>query len=221
MTFTHVIFDLDGTVLNTINDLAASANYICTQHNWPSFTIDEYKQKVGNGMAKLVERFMPTGLAQSDPKLFSSTLAEFRNYYAYHSNDSTSPYKGIPQLLDICNQHQITLALLTNKDHSSAVPLIEQHFGKERFAYVQGRIPDFPPKPQAAITQHVMHQINANPETTLYVGDSNVDILTGHNANMKSCGVLWGFRTKKELKNAGADFIAETPDDLLNIILNS
>lgn len=221
MSFTHVIFDLDGTVLNTIDDLAAAGNHTCEVHGWPTFSVDEYKRKVGNGMLKLVERFMPEGLAQSDPELFEQVLAEFRAYYAKHSNDTTAPYPGIIEMLQTLNDHGVCLALLTNKDHTSAAPLIAQHFKDTCFSVVQGRIPEFPAKPDPAITTYVMEQIGATPQSTLYVGDSNVDILTGHNVNIKSCGVLWGFRSYTELKQAGADYIASTPEELTNIVLGN
>ena len=220
MSFTHVTFDLDGTVLNTIDDLAAAGNHTCEAHGWPTFSVDEYKHKVGNGMLKLVERFMPEGLAQSDPELFEQVLAEFRAYYGEHSNDATAPYPGIIEMIETLKANDVCVALLTNKDHVSAAPLIAQHFGNECFSVVQGRIPEFPAKPDPAITIHVMEQIDALPQSTLYVGDSNVDILTGHNVHIKACGVLWGFRSQAELLEAGADYIASTPEELAHIILD-
>ena len=113
----------------------------------------------------------------------------------------------------------VQLAVLTNKDHISAAPLIEKYFGSERFALVQGRVDAFPPKPEAPVTLHVMEELGANPATTLYVGDSNVDILTGHNAGLKSAGVSWGFRGRAELEAAGADYVVDTQAELAALVL--
>ena len=158
--------------------------------------MDEYRYKVGNGMLKLVERFMPAEYA-GDGRMFEQTLAEFRAYYGEHKEDHTAPYAGTIEMLDRLRAAGIQLAVLTNKDHISAAPLIEKYFGSERFALVQGRVDAFPPKPEAPVTLHVMKELGANPATTLYVGDSNVDILTGHNAGLKSVGVSWGFRGRR------------------------
>ena len=192
--FSHVIFDLDGTILNTLEDLAAAGNHTCEMHGWPTFAVDEYRYKVGNGMLKLVERFMPAEYA-GDGRMFEQTLAEFRAYYGEHKEDHTAPYAG------------------------TAAPLIEKYFGFERFALVQGRVDAFPPKPEAPVTLHVMEELGADPATTLYVGDSNVDVLTGHNAGLKSAGVTWGFRGRAELEAAGADYVVDTQDELAALIL--
>ena len=211
--FSHVIFDLDGTILNTLEDLAAAGNHTCEMHGWPTFAVDEYRYKVGNGMLKLVERFMPAEYA-GDGRMFEQTLAEFRAYYGEHKEDHTAPYAGTIEMLDRLRAAGVQLAVLTNKDHVSAAPLIEKYFGSERFALVQGRVDAFPPKPEAPVTLHVMEELGADPATTLYVGDSNVDILTGHNAGLKSAGVSWGFRGRAELTAAGADALAAVPEDI-------
>ena len=208
--YSHVIFDLDGTILNTLEDLAAAGNHTCEMHGWPTFAVDEYRYKVGNGMLKLVERFMPAEYA-GDGRMFEQTLAEFRAYYGEHKEDHTAPYAGTIEMLDRLRAAGVQLAVLTNKDHVSAAPLIEKYFGSERFALVQGRVDAFPPKPDAPVTLHVMEELGADPSTTLYVGDSNVDILTGHNAGLKSAGVSWGFRGRAELEAAGRKFPIKVP----------
>ncbi len=216
--YSHVIFDLDGTILNTLEDLAAAGNHTCEMHGWPTFAVDEYRYKVGNGMLKLVERFMPAEYA-GDGRMFEQTLAEFRAYYGEHKEDHTAPYAGTTEMLDRLHAAGVQLAVLTNKDHVSAAPLIEKYFGSERFALVQGRVDAFPPKPEAPVTLHVMEELGADPSTTLYVGDSNVDILTGHNAGLQSAGVSWGFRGRAELEAAGADYVVDTQDELAALIL--
>ena len=218
MPFSHVIFDLDGTLLNTLDDLAAAGNHMCALHGWPTHPVDRYRYKVGNGQPKLIERLMPAEF-MGDGAMFSTALAEFRAYYDEHKQDHTAPYPGVVEMLNTLQEAGVTLAVLTNKDHAAAAPLVESYFGAERFALVQGRIDAFPPKPAAPITLHVLSQLEADPATTLYVGDSNVDVQCGHNAGLLVAGVSWGFRGRAELESEGADFIADTPAQLVDIVL--
>ena len=211
--FTHIVFDLDGTILNTLEDLARACNYVCELHGWPTFPLDAYRYKVGNGMLKLVERIMPAEYL-GDEAMFAQVLAEFRARYAEHKEDHTAPYPGIIEALDSLRTADITLAVLTNKDHDAALPLVERFFGR-RFTVVQGALPTFPPKPAAPITRYVLEQLGADPRTTLFVGDSDVDVQTGHNAGLLVAGAAWGFRGATELEAAGADFILEHPDELI------
>lgn len=218
MSFSHVIFDLDGTILDTLEDLAAAANHTCALNGWPTFPVDAYRHKVGNGMLKLVERFMPAEFLGDGPT-FERTLAQFRSYYSEHKQDHTCPYPGIIDLLDTLRDAGVTLAVLTNKDHVAAAPLIASYFGCNRFAMVQGRTDAFAPKPAAPVTLHVLKTLGAQASCALYVGDSDVDVLCAHNAGLKCCGVTWGFRGREELLAAGADFLADTPQDIREIVL--
>lgn len=211
--FTHAVFDLDGTILNTLEDLACACNYVCELHGWPTFPLDAYRYKVGNGMLKLVERIMPAEYL-GDETMFTQVLAEFHARYAEHKEDHTAPYPGIIEALDSLRAAGITLAVLTNKDHDAALPLVERFFG-QRFAVVQGALAAFPPKPEVPITRYVLDQLGADPQRVLYVGDSNVDVQTGHNAGLLVAGAAWGFRGATELEEAGADFILEHPDELI------
>lgn len=220
MAFTHVIFDMDGTVLDTLEDLALAGNHVCAAHGWPTFPVDVYRYKVGNGMPKLVERFMPAEFA-GDADAFAATYAEFCAYYAQHSQDHTAPYPGTVEMLDRLRTVGVRLAVLTNKDHAAAVPLAARYFGEDAFDVVQGRVDAFPPKPAAPITLHVLEQLGAAPETTLYVGDSNVDVACGHNAGLKVAGVTWGFRGRDELAEAGADYLVDTNEQLTELVLGA
>ena len=213
--FTHAVFDLDGTILNTLEDLACACNYVCELHGWPTFPLNAYRYKVGNGMLKLVERIMPAEYL-GDEVMFAQVLAEFRARYAEHKEDHTAPYPGIIEALDSLRAAGITLAVLTNKDHDAALSLVERFFGR-RFTVVQGALPTFPPKPAAPITRYVLEQLGADPQMTLFVGDSDVDVQTGHNAGLPVAGAAWGFRGVAELEAAGADFILEHPDELITL----
>lgn len=218
MTYTHVIFDLDGTLLNTLEDLARAGNHVCEMRGWPTFTQDQFRYKVGNGQIKLVERLIPAEFA-GNGHVLEQALADYRSYYAEHREDHTAPYEGVPALLDRLGNAGVSLSVLSNKDHAATEPLVRKYFG-DRFDVVQGRIDAFPPKPAAPIALHVLERLGADPATTLYVGDSNVDIACGHNAGLRACGVAWGFRGRRELEEAGADHIIDAPAELLDIVLN-
>lgn len=216
MGFSHVMFDLDGTLLNTLDDLALACNHTCELFGWPTFTIDDYRLKVGNGMPKLIERIMPDEVL-GDEKAFQTAMDAFQEYYAQHKEDHTAPYPGIMEMLDGLREAGVTVSVLSNKDDSSVKPLVANYFGEGVFAEVQGRIDEFPAKPAAPITLHVLEKLGADPAETLYVGDSNVDVATGHNAGLKVAGVAWGFRGTAELIAAGTEYIAETPADIVRL----
>lgn len=218
MPFSHVIFDLDGTLLNTIDDIAAAGNHTCELFGWPTHSVDRYRHMVGDGVAKLVERFMPAEFV-GDTATFERALDEQRTYYDAHKNDSTAPYEGVPAMLDALAEAGVTLAVLTNKEHMSAQPIVESYFGTERFALVQGRTPEFPPKPEPPATLHVLSELGVDPANALYVGDSNVDVRCGHNAGLKVCGVAWGFRGRAELEAEGAEYVIDRPGELVSIVL--
>lgn len=217
MPYTHVIFDLDGTLLNTLDDLAAAGNHVCAERGWPTFSTDRYRFKVGNGIPKLIERIIPAEYA-GDGRVFERAIGDFRAYYDAHKEDHTAPYPGIVDMLDQLRASGVTVAVLSNKDHAAVLPLVARYFG-DRFALAQGRIDAYPPKPAAPICRYVLDQLDAATESTLYVGDSDVDVATGHNAGLAVAGVAWGFRGRAELERAGADEIVETPEELVRLIL--
>lgn len=214
--YTHVIFDLDGTILNTLEDLADSVNHVCAAHGWPTHDYEAYRYFVGNGMAKLVERATPAA-AHVEP-LRSAVQQEFVAYYALHSADKTCPYPGMPELLETLKAEGVTIAVLTNK-HNSAAQEVMQRYYPGVFHAVQGAVEGYATKPDPALLHRLMDELGAVPQTTLFVGDSNVDIRTAKNGGIAGCGVLWGFRTRQELEEEGATLIAEDPEELLHIIL--
>ncbi len=212
--YTHVIFDLDGTLLNTIDDLAGAGNHVCAAHGWPAHSVDEYKRMVGNGIPKLVRRFAPQGLSEDE---LAGALAEFSAYYGEHKEDKTAPYPGVPELLAALKGQGLHLAVLSNKAHALAGPVVEHYFPGV-FDVVQGALPNAPVKPDPTLLRRLMEQMGAEPERTLFVGDSNVDVLTGKNGGLTVVGVLWGFRDREELEGAGADFVIGRPEELLGLV---
>ncbi|MDE6260331.1 MAG: threonylcarbamoyl-AMP synthase [Oscillospiraceae bacterium] len=212
--YTHVIFDLDGTLLNTIDDLTAAGNHVCAAHGWPTYTPDQFKRMVGSGIPTLVRRFAPDGLSDEE---VAGALAEFSAYYNDHKADMTAPYPGVPTMLSALKGAGIHMAVLSNKAHTFAGPVVEEYF-PGIFEAVQGALPDAPLKPDPTLLRALMEQIGAKPETTLFVGDSDVDVLTGKNGGLTVCGVLWGFRDRPELESVGADQLIDSPEQLAAVV---
>lgn len=215
--FSHVIFDLDGTLLNTIDDLAEAGNYICKKHHWPTHTVDEFKLMVGNGIPKLVSRFSPEDVTEAE---LATALSEFTAYYGKHKEDKTAPYAGVLEMVKLLKASGVRVGVLTNKAHALAGPVVE-HYYPGVFEWIQGALPDVPTKPDPALLDLMMEKMGAKPETTLLVGDSNVDIQTGKNGGLTTCGVLWGFRSKEELERAGADTVISHPEELAGVITDT
>ncbi len=214
--YQNVIFDLDGTLLNTIDDLADAANWVCVNHGWPTHTVEEYKQYVGNGMTKLAQRFVPADWRT--PAGIKQILDEFMPYYDAHKEDKTAPYPGIPDLLHELKRAGVNIAVLSNKAHSLVPSILENYFPGV-FSYTQGAVDGIPTKPDPTLLHRLMKEMGASQESTLFVGDSNVDVRTAKNGGLTCCGVLWGFRGREELEQEGADFLAENTDELKQLIL--
>ncbi len=210
-----LIFDLDGTLLNTIDDLADSANWVCQRNGWPEHSVEEYKQMVGDGIPRLVERFSP--FWARDPQSLAGTQAQFKARYAAHKMDKTTPYHGIPAALQLLRNMGIRSAVFSNKADGLCKSIIAHYFG-DVFFMVRGSLPNVPTKPDPTGLLDILAQMGASPETTLFVGDSNVDVQTAHNAGLKVIGVSWGFRGEAELRAAGADYIVDSPAALLSLV---
>lgn len=216
--YKNVIFDLDGTLLNTLEDLAAAANYVCACHGWPSHTVEEYKYFVGNGAPKLLERVVPPEVELTD-ELRRTALEEFTQRYNAHKEDKTTAYPGMQEAVRRLREAGLTLAVLSNKPHEAARPVVERYY-PGLFHKVQGALPDVPVKPDPTLLHKLMAELGAAAADTLFVGDSNVDIRTAKNGGLTSCGVLWGFRTRQELEAEGAGFIVETAAQLVEVVLS-
>ena len=211
-----VIFDLDGTILNTIDDLTEAANWVCRKNGWPEHTADECKAMVGHGIGNFVEKFSPAGFRS--PLLVVNTLSQFSSYYGAHNMEKTAPYQGVPELLARLKEAGVQLAVYSNKADEFSQTII-RHYFPDTFDLVRGKLPGVPVKPDPAGIHGVMEALAADPAETLFVGDSNVDIRTGHNAGTKTCGVSWGYRPRASLEEAGAEFMADTVAELETIIL--
>ncbi len=211
-----IIFDLDGTLLNTLGDLADACNHALEKHGFPVYPEEQYKTFVGNGIPNLIKRILPENASED---VYNAAYAEFSEYYARHKADRTAPYPDIPELLAELKKRGITAVCNTNKAHGYSVDLLNGFFG-DLLAEVSGDSGRFPrkPAPDAALYfSEKYKRENANP---LYVGDSSVDMQTARNAGIDACGVLWGFRTRDELERFSPKFIAENTAQLREYILN-
>lgn len=211
-----VIFDLDGTLLNTLDDLADAANHAMVKIGCPVHPVESFRYFVGNGVPKLMERCLPEG--ERSPERIAEALKIFSEYYGKHSADKTRPYDGIRELLERLAEHGIKMAVASNKSDPFTVELVKEFFG-ERFDFIRGGLPDVPKKPAPDIVFGIMSEMGAEAADTYFVGDSGVDIITAANAGITSIGCLWGFRTEEELISAGAAHIAESPDKIYDIIV--
>ncbi len=214
--FKTAIFDLDGTLLNTLDDLTDASNYICAQNGWPTFTEEQIRHMVGNGNAKLVERFTPEN--QRTPECLARSMEQFMAYYDIHKMDRTAPYPGVAEAVAALRGAGIKTAVFSNKADALCPTLVRHYFG-DVFDIVRGKRDGVPAKPDPTGVYALMEELGAEKASTVYVGDSDVDVLTGHNAGLKVCGVIWGFRGREELARAGAELLAETGEELAELLL--
>ena len=211
-----VIFDLDGTLVNTIADLADSVNYALQILGYPAQPYEKFPYFVGNGIYKLIERALPP--ESRDEQTIRAVKAVFMDYYMLHNTDKSTVYEGVGELLRALADKGVALAVASNKVHEATVAMIARLFPGIGFACVLGQRDGVPTKPNPAIVAEILQTVSATPTETLYVGDSGVDMQTAHNAGITAVGVTWGLRPVEELRQNAADIIIDSPMELLEYL---
>lgn len=206
-----VIFDLDGTLLNTLEDLKESTNYALSQFNFPTRTLEEVRTFVGNGVRKLIERAVPKNC---DTETVEKCLSIFKEHYAENMYNHTAPYDGILEMLEDLHKKEIKIGVVSNKFDAAVKELCKKYFN-DLIDIAIGQFDDVPPKPSPEGVLKAMRELEC--KNAIYVGDSDVDILTAKNANLPCIGVSWGFRDKETLQNA--DFIVDNPHSIIKYVL--
>lgn len=213
MKYDIVIFDLDGTLLNTIGDLAASVDYVMRSRNLPEHTDAEYRQMVGGGIKRLVERALPAELA-ADEAYVEECVAQFRRYYVDNIDRHTVPYEGMCELLQRLRGEGVEVAVASNKFQHGTDRLVAKFFGDVDFVAVEGNREGAPLKPDPQIVNNILQRAGVEKHRAVMVGDSGIDIRTAAAAGVDSIGVAWGFRFAEELYDAGAKSVVTTAAEL-------
>lgn len=210
------IFDLDGTLLDTIGDLAASCDAVMQMNGLPQHTTDEYRQMVGRGILRLVEAAIPEQMRS--PEYVEKVRRDFVAYYLDHIDLHTHPYNGIPELIDAMTERGVKIAVASNKFQAGTERLIRSFFPGVEFVAVLGQRVGVPLKPDPQIDLEIIEAAGVEPSETLHIGDSGVDMQTAHAAGVRAVGVTWGFRSREELAESGADVIVDHPEEILNLL---
>lgn len=213
MTYQTYIFDLDGTLLDSLTDLELSCNYALRANGMPERTLEEVRMFVGNGVKKLMERAVPNGLVNP---LFDKTYQDFRQHYMIHNLDHTHPYAGVEEMLQKLNASGKHVAVVSNKFYAATQELVAHFFG-EKISVAIGERENIRKKPAPDTVNEALRQLGADRETAVYIGDSDVDIMTAKNSGMPCISVLWGFRSRQFLIAHGAATFVEKPSEILDI----
>ena len=216
MKYKIAIFDLDGTLLDTLQDLAISTNFALEASGYPKRTLQEIRSFVGNGIEKLIERAVPAGISTEERK---RTLEVFKSHYATHCEDHTAPYEGVTELLDRLIEKNIPIAVVSNKIDFAVQTLCEKYFGA-RIAIAVGEREGIRRKPYPDSVSEVLRKVDVAPSDAVYIGDSEVDILTANNAKTDMIIVTWGFRDRDFLIESGATVLADSADRLEGLLLS-
>jgi len=216
MPYKAILFDLDGTLLNTLEDLGDAANRVLAARGFPTHTLDEYRYFIGNGTATLITRALPQGKRNDDT--IRACLKAFREDYGRNWKVKTKPYDGITEMLDELTVRGLKTAVLSNKSHEFTKRCVAHLLPNWTFDMVLGHRNTVPLKPDPAGALQVAERLNIAPREFLYLGDSGVDMKTAMAAGMFPVGVLWGFRPAEELRKNGARALIERPSELLNLL---
>ena len=213
MRYNTYIFDLDGTILDTLLDLANAVNFAMRSKGYPERTVDEVRSFIGNGIKVLIKRAVPQGTGEDD---YAEALEIFTKYYLEHIADYTKPYDGIIDVINELKKKGCKTAVVSNKAHFAAQAVVKDFF-VDIFDAVTGKMDEFPPKPEPDSLLYTIKMLGADKEKCIYIGDSDVDVLTAHNAGLECIGVTWGNRDEDVLLQSGAEYIAHRPKEILDI----
>lgn len=212
-----VIFDLDGTLVDSLEDIADSMNATLAELGFPIHELDPYRIFVGDGVGMLAFRALPED--HRDPATLSRCVEVMRRRYTQRMHDKTRPYPGIIELLDELGARKVPLAVLSNKVHELTVEIVQHQFGKNRFERILGPKPGIPKKPDPTAALQIATELDLAPEHWLFVGDTSTDMQTAAAAGMTGVGVLWGFRGAEELQAHGASALISHPRELMDHVL--
>lgn len=215
MAVKAVIFDLDGTLLNTYEDLANAVNFALKENGFPAHDAEKYKYFCGNGTDVMITRALPENAR--DEKTLAKVRELYFEYYNAHSGECTRPYDGIPEMLKSLKTNGIKLAVVSNKIDFMTQSVVKEYFG-DIFDFVTGQRDGIIPKPDPSMIFKVMREFGVTPEECIFVGDTGVDALTGKNAGIFTVGVLWGFRDEAELRENGASVVIKRADELFEFL---
>lgn len=210
------IFDLDGTLINSLADIAEATNFAMRELGFPEHPVNNFNYMVGDGVKRLIERALP----DDKQHLFNKALILYNGYYNENYTAKTYVYEGVTEALKQLKSMGMKLAVASNKTHQFTENIINHYFGSNLFNSVYGKSEERPVKPDPSIVNVIMKDMNIEPSDAVMIGDTSIDIKTGKNAGIKTIGCTWGFRTLEELTSAEADFIAYTPEDIINFICN-
>ena len=215
MTIKAVLFDLDGTVLNTLDDIADSANFALEQYGYSIHPVDAYRYFVGNGVDNLIKVILPEDART--PEIFQSLKKTYIERYDAHSLDKTRPYDGVPEMIAELKSMPLKLAVASNKPDDASKFTVSRTFAEGIFDIVAGGKSGVPLKPNPAIIHGILDEFGVPPSEALFVGDTSVDLETAENAGCVSVGVLWGFRPE-EVSSSGANFVIAHPSEIIELI---
>ena len=216
MQFKAILFDLDGTLLDSLEDLGNSVNRVLAEKGFPTHGLDRYRYFVGEGALMMINRALPKQKRKND--VIQECVDAFQKDYSQNWNVKTSLYDGIAEMLDELTALKLNLAVLSNKPHEFTKKCVDEHLSNWRFKIVLGQRDGVPRKPSPEGALEIAEYLNTKPENILYLGDSAVDMQTAVTAGMFPAGVLWGFRSIKELQDAGAKAIIERPLEILSLL---
>jgi len=217
MKFKAVIFDLDGTLLDTIEDLTDAMNAALAAMGYPEWSVAECKKLVGDGLDTYIRRALPRGAAD-DPQVAARLKDLMRAEYKIRQDNKTKPFAGIEEMLDALSRLDMAMAVLSNKPHDSTLAVMKRYFPGRHFRAIFGARDGIPVKPDPAAALEIARLLNVPPGKIAYVGDTNTDMRTATAAGMFAIGALWGFRTAEELLTNGARALIEKPADLIEIL---